>query len=123
MNYFGAGSGHKPPAGPAPLSDLPNTAAAKAAYVKTARVKSLPTAALGRLGGAVGDAILFPAGVVGHLHPALRTPGQQAAWAALPDRQEAPILLAPHGPERTGRPDKNWERVYSVCAGLWLARG
>jgi hypothetical protein len=70
---------------PAPLCDLPNIAASKAAYLKTTFAGGLPPAAVGRLGAAVGDAISIPPGALGRLHPALRTPGQQAAWDAHTD--------------------------------------
>ncbi len=68
---------------PAPLCDLHNIAAAKAACLKTALASGLPPAAVRRLGAAVGDAISIPPGALGRLHPALRTPGQEAAWGAL----------------------------------------
>ena len=76
--------GAVPVPGPAVLCDLPNSAAAKAAYIKTALASGLSSAAVGQLGPAVGDAIQIHTTNLGRLHPALRTPGQQAAWDAHP---------------------------------------
>ncbi len=71
--------GAVPVPGPAVLCDLPNSAAAKAAYIKMARASGLSAAALGQLGAAVGDEMQIHTSNLGRLHPALRTIGQQAA--------------------------------------------